>query len=279
MDEYLLNNRIEYSFQKFLYPLNFTYFIVYSPKYCISDNYITPNNNKTRWRSFCCSFCYLLIFTIVFFYKSNLRDYVHVVFYFFLIIDIITALSFIVNFIVNSIQSDIHVDFILTIQSIEKSFKFGKIDYQTFVIGNWIYMFVLYFSYILLIGTHLYQNDLSISLCFYYIALMISDAYVIYLVRVIQLLNYVTITWISELKYLDKIITNGLSAVSLKLKPYRKTLVKAYLDITKAACLYEEMTKLQVKIFELAIKFQNTNLYFVLAFAYDFVCLELKESM
>nr|WCC57898.1 gustatory receptor 29.2 [Papilio memnon] len=246
MYEYFLNNRIENTFQKFLYPLNLTDFLVYSPKYCISDNFITPNNNKTKWRSFCCSFCYLLMFTLLFVYNSKLSDYYYLVYYFFLIIDIIIISSFIINFIVNSIQSDVHVDFVITIHKVQKSLKFSKFDYQSFVIGNWIYMFILYFSYILLLGTHLYQNNLTISLCFYYIALMISDANIIYLVRVIQLLNHVTITWMSELKYLDKVTTYGLSTVSLNLKPYRKTLIKAYLDITKAARLYEEMAKIPI---------------------------------
>nr|WCC57897.1 gustatory receptor 29.1 [Papilio memnon] len=247
MNEYLLNNYIETSFQKFLYPLNLAHFLVYSPKYCISDNFITPNNNKTKYLSLCCALLFIVIVIVVVFH-NELRYNEGVLLLLFIIIYIIIASSFIINFIVNSIQSDVNVEFIVTIQTINPSFQFFKIDFESFIFGNWIYVFILSFSYIFLIGTHFYQSNFSLILCLYYIALIISDVNVIYLTRVIQLLTHVTQTWMAELKHVDEMTkdTGIFWKESVQLKSIWKTLFKAYLDITNAASLYEEMAKIQI---------------------------------
>nr|WCC57840.1 gustatory receptor 29 [Papilio machaon] len=246
MNEYLLNNFIVTDFQKFLYPLNLTHFIAYSPKYCLSENFITPNNRKTKCLSFCCAFCYILIFIICLVFNSDLRNKEGLLLYLLIIINVISIGSFIINFIVNSIQSDMNVNFILTIQKIQNSFKFVKIDFKSFFIGNWIYVIVLNFSYIFMIVTHLYENNLTITLCLYYIALILCDANIIYLIRMIQLLTDVTLTWMSELKHVDEITTDRVSTATLHLRPHWNTLGKTYLDITNAARLYEAMAKIPV---------------------------------
>lgn len=265
MTEYLLNNCIETSFQKFLYPLNLTHFIVYSPKYCISDNFITPNNNKTKYLSLCFALCYILIFIISLFFNFDLRFYKGVLLLLFIITYIIVAVSYIINFIVNSIQSDINVDFVVIIQKINYSLKYVKIDFESFIFGNWIYVFVLNFSYIFLIGTHLYQNNLSLILCLYYIALVMTDVNVIYLTRVIQLLTHVTQTWMSELKCVDG-MTKGTAKCrkeTVQLKSNWKTLFIIYLDITNAASLYAEMAKIQVR---LTTEYLRSECYLCLVF-------------
>nr|WCC58014.1 gustatory receptor 29 [Papilio xuthus] len=249
MNEYLLNNCIEIDFQKFLYPLNLCNFIVYSPKYNISENFITPNNRKTNCRSFCCAFWYILIYIISLVYNKDFNYYEGILLYLFLIIFIISIGSFVINYIVNSIQSEIHVNFILTINKIQKSFKYVNIDFKSFLIGNWIYMFVLIISYIFMILTHLYEYNFTIVLCLYYISLIICDANIIYLVRVIELLTDVTMTWMSELKYLDNITSdtvNTENTESLNLRQYWNTLIKSYLDITNAASLYEEIARIPI---------------------------------
>nr|WCC57741.1 gustatory receptor 29 [Papilio dardanus] len=255
MSEYLLNNCIDTDFQKFLCPLNIMHFIAYSPKYCLSDNFVTPNNRKTKWRSFCCVLCYVLIFYTLLAFQTDLSYYDVAHIFVFVFIYLVAGVSFFVNYFVNSFQSDAHVNFVVIIQTIRSLLKFVNIDFKSFIIINWFYVFVVIFSYFCLFVTHIYQGKLTIVLSIHYIGLMIIDSNIIYIVRMIELLTHIIFTWMSELKYINdmEIDTNRLDR---DLKKSYNTLTKAYLEVLKAACCFEELARIPV-IFYTARGFIN----------------------
>nr|WCC57791.1 gustatory receptor 29 [Papilio glaucus] len=271
-NEFLINNYLEADLQKFLYPLNLTQSIAYSPKYYIRDNFITPNNRKAVCLSFCCALSYILIFVTSIVFYDDVKYYEGILLLLFIILCLITGGSFACNFIVNSLQTDSHVNLVLTVQRILNSFRFAKIDCESFVRGNWIYFFVITFSYIFLIGTHLYKAYFTLILSLYYVGLVLSDVNVVYMIRVIQLLTHITLVWMSELKHINDIVTDSdRRDGSVRPGSYWRATVKAYVDITDAARMYEEVSKIPIVYYMLTILFNVLfHVQIILSFPTDF---------
>ncbi|XP_068625347.1 uncharacterized protein [Battus philenor] len=200
-----LENFLESDLQMFLRPFTFTRYILFTNRYRISCNFITPNNRKTNCFSFICSFCFVIIYGIAIYidyiYENSMQT---VLWAFFLMSHIILIFVHIINSIVNALQSENHVNFILNIQRLQRSLKLVTISYRGLIFVNWIYVLGFLLIYVLLTLTYVYLESFSSTSAFCYITLLLLDLNIIYLIRVNKLLVYSIESWMSELKLLDE---------------------------------------------------------------------------
>ena len=140
--EVLLSNRLEKDVQRMFYPLHSLLFLLFSSKYTIKDNYITPNG-KIRTMMSLFSLCYILVICVysVFLNQSN-EDYKithsdNTVLFTVFISYIFFVTGMIITFVLNIIHSKNNILLVETIQIIHKSIDFSK-SVRSYIIWNWV---------------------------------------------------------------------------------------------------------------------------------------------
>ncbi|XP_068625344.1 uncharacterized protein [Battus philenor] len=251
INQLALENFLENELQMFLYPLNFTRYILFSNRYSICCNFITPNNRKANCCSFICSICYVFIYGYAIhvdnIYKNtteSLLSAIHLINHF------IYIFICILNSILNATKSEANVDIILKIQRLQKSIKLDKINYKGLIFVNWIYILSICSFYIFLSILHIYLKNISITLVFSYITLLLLDSNIIYLIRVNKLLVYSIDSWMSELKRLDgKCWNDGIEdAVGYKQHLVRfNDVVKTFLEILEGSIIYRNLIEIPAR--------------------------------
>ncbi|CAK1591337.1 unnamed protein product [Parnassius mnemosyne] len=207
LNEILLDNYIDADLQEFLCPLNLGHYVLFSPKYSIRYNFITSNSCTANCFSLFYTFSFMMLYTSHEVLDPKLK-------YLNSIMLSATIFNFLVycigcgqNSILNIIQSNTHVNLILTVQKIHKSFKHTNIC-KSFVIGNWIFVITLLTFYIGLAAIETFVRKLG-SNCISYVPVLITDFNIIYKIRMVKLLRYYTVSWTSELKRINQLEINS----------------------------------------------------------------------
>lgn len=208
-----------------LFPLNLIPNIVLCPKYSIRKYFITPNPMLVQVVGFFVTFIYAACYAYraydgytdkllkIYFPALYMNCFFDALFYFY---------GFLMNFVVSVIQSKFNIEFVLNYQEIHVFFV-TRNYFRNFILWNWISIIFVVVWYICMVSFSLITGA-SIYVCFNDLIMIIIDANIIYVTRLLKLLN-------------EKINLMNLEIQSLKSfnvgEENCKKLFKAYCDIIK----------------------------------------------
>ena len=229
----LQNNCLDKDIQQIFYPLNFLLLLLFSSKYTIQDNYITPNGKKRHILSFL-SVCFVIVVTVYDLYIDLMAHN------FLLLISInfmyvYYSFGMILVFILNFVHSENNMLLIRSFQIIHRSLDFSK-SVRSFVTCNWIsvihmfglntFIFVSFYASFRPVIFILLRNLLYITF----------DANILYAIHVLILLTKHVNEWIKKILTMkdeqetDQVINS---------EPYCKELFSIYQNILEAYKLYK----------------------------------------
>ena len=229
--EVLLRNRLDRDVQRIFYPLNFPLILLFSSKYAIRDNYITPNG-KIRIISSLLSVCYVFVTCIYCMYFEGTdnsctrfyKDIISSVLAYFDFINFIISVGMI--FILNMLHSQNNILLIGLIQTIHKGIDFKSI--MGSVIGNWISVVISFGGncFIWLVLYTQFSNMHLPQLIRNYILVEI-DMHCVYAIRIMALLTKYLNEWIKTILKLAELQENN-TLFCIKLFNIYRNILNAY---------------------------------------------------
>lgn len=190
-EEVLLDNIVDKDIQSMLFPLNILQNITLCPKYCLRDDFITPHTTIYTVVSLCAAYIAIYVYRA---YSVQNNEKILVYFNFlniFTIIDVFFySIGIIMNFIVNVVQTQQHIRFVLIYQDIHRFLNSGiqkQNKLKRFIIWNWISLLMICCFYcIFVVYNHLKQRSLAPGLS--RIVLICFDVNIIYSIALLRLL-------------------------------------------------------------------------------------------
>lgn len=180
-------------------------YIMFSPRYCIKRNLITPNSIFIKLLSVCVMFA--LIFSVIHrnivlpFYKDLDGTRLHgIVIYY----DCLFSCSrFIIIFIVTVVQSKSNIQFILCFQKVH-NFLNNVVEFKRYIVWNWISVVsVSCFMVVYLTAFYVYL-ELAFIWAYSWYFFIFFDINILYFIRVLKLLEDKVVLWnIQALQSLD----------------------------------------------------------------------------
>nr|WCC57842.1 gustatory receptor 30.2 [Papilio machaon] len=237
---FILDNCLDDDLQKFLYPLNLVENVLFLSKYSIRDNFITSNNSYARFYSYFSTIFIIFIYILIICLDKGIRTHTPDV----LALEIsnyvvIIIGRFVYNFTNNGF-SDSHVNFIISIQRIQRTLK---IKYKNLTLYNWVYFFVIFSFYIIFFITQTYAKRGTPYVFFYYVILLIDDFNALYLIRTNKLLLEYTILFESKLKTVKNFDMNPISNGRLR-EESLDTMFKVFLEMSKATGTHKHLSEI-----------------------------------
>lgn len=191
--EVLLNNHLDKELQRFLKPLNLLQNLFLLPKYNISDNFITPNDRKSKVKSLCVG---LLMIIIIFYHNVILINdnkqtgFNTTVILIYCLNSILYAANWIFTEIQSIFYSDENVQVVVLIEEIYKLLKGEDVRLKKLILWNWIYFGILFLTTcIVFISLHMYYMYFDIYDIFCDTVIAFLHLNLIYTVRIIRLLK------------------------------------------------------------------------------------------
>lgn len=218
-DEVLLDNMVDKDIQSLLLPLNMLQNVTFCPKYWLRDNFITPHTTICKVVCMCAA----LVYTSAYVYRAYdlqmsqiIREYFNLLNIFSIIDIFFYSIGFIMNFIMNVVQSQENIRFLLIYQDIHRFLNSGiqKQEKNKSIIWNWISLLMICCFYC---GFIAFLPGLSriILICF--------DANIIYSIALLKMLG-------EKLLLLENKIQN-LQAHSMGDDAHCGKIFQAYLNI------------------------------------------------
>ncbi|PZC77051.1 hypothetical protein B5X24_HaOG200700 [Helicoverpa armigera] len=248
----VFQNHLHKDVQKMFYPFYYFFLLLLSPKYCIKDNYITPNSLKRNLVSFLGAF-YVFVTSIVYACEEGYKDYynesnVHslAMMSFIYSLDISSfALGIMLVFVQNIIYSRKNILIILMFERIRQSIDISK-SIRSMVIWNWVFG-TLYFSIhaIVFIELHVLSQvnflmQIGGFICNYMYA--IFDVNSVYGLRIMKILTTYLNRWTEMVLKLNEGEENLISCVKL---------FDIYTNILKAFELFKDVFQVLVRSVDL----------------------------
>lgn len=192
--EVLLDNKVDTDIQSMLLPLNLMQYVLFSPKYSLKNNFITTNSFISSACALLVVLCFILVFAYrIYFMQSNkimtkyfpflyLSSYPDIIFY---------SIGFINNFLMNIVESQRNIRFVLIYQDVHRSLSIGtgkENSLKKFVVWNWTCIIII-FSFFIISENYLYFS-LHLPHYFYFTSLLIIcfDANVVYAIGLLRIL-------------------------------------------------------------------------------------------
>nr|WCC58034.1 gustatory receptor 49 [Papilio xuthus] len=247
---FLEKNHIQIDFEKVLFPLTLTQYVILSPKYYLCQNYISPNSIFTNFIIISLAMTIFISFLYFSFkYLITVQIYLNDILVFLYYFEhLIYAFGLLVNVLFLIIQSSINVELIIRIQIIINNLKINKRDTRLIIIGNWIFCFLIFLFYLMNVYVqifHVFMNYVNIFLSIF--ILMPWDFNIVYAARIIYLLRKETESWIRHLKLL---INAKNHREHDNLGNYHwQSILKAYLAIIDAYSTCEKITEIPLRHF------------------------------
>lgn len=227
----VLNELIDKDLQSMILPLNLMQMILMNPKYRIKNEMITPNNlfNKFVLLFGTITFIYAYVYRVIHETDENLKIYQFVNFQ-----HIATCydlcyycVGFVMNFLVNLLQTRKNVTLILTIQKVHR-FLNDKTKFKSFINGNWIIVAIIFGFYVIFsIYNYIIYSEIPFYLFFTMFILVNFDANIVYAIRLIKLLE-------------DKVVLlNDQVLNSNSVELCNERLFQAYIQILKCYEIYK----------------------------------------
>lgn len=227
-----------------IFPLHCPLLLLFTSKYRIQDNFITPNGKIRNILSFI-SVTYMLLISVYYMYFDEAdvsyisihSDVINSFITFFSFISIFIAVLMI--FVLNIVHANNNILFIVLIQTIHKSIDISK-QIRSYIIGNWISAFIGFgVNCFILFGS---QEASPYSLSYW---LQITRNYMltkvdidcVYAIRVLVLLTNYLNEWIGKILKVNDEQENNASCVKLQ---------NIYVHILEAYKLYTTSFKVLV---------------------------------
>lgn len=189
---------IDEDIQSMLYPLNLLHKIFFCPKYQIRNNIILPNGYISKIVCLIVTVMYILLFLYRVYYVQPLKTkqliFVLIGSYY----DFIAVLiGLLLNYFVNLLDSRRNIDIVLKIQDLHR-FLNEKVNFDRFVVLNWISIIIASFLYfiIIVVGRITLNQPNFEFICGF--AFLRFDVNIIYITRFIKLLSIKMNLWINQ---------------------------------------------------------------------------------
>lgn len=195
--EVLLNNFLDKDMQSMLLPLNLMQIFQFCPKYCIRDNFITPNSHFSQLLSVFGTLLYIsvLVYEIYNMYNkpnkflSTTTPFISTNVNF-----VSNCLGFLLNLVLTISKTNENVLLILKIQEIYR-FLNNKSSFKLFIISNWLAVMVFLVWHICSTFFFCVMLDIPVHVILSSVILFSLDSHIVYAVRLIQFLKYQADLW------------------------------------------------------------------------------------
>ena len=240
--EVLPHNVVDKDVQSMFLPFTLMQIILLGPRYCIKNNAITTNNlfNKVLLLSgivFCVSlFAFRVVDIQISTWFTQRMQFYHL----FLSLSYNFFGIFII-FVINLIQSESNVLFVLTIQKVHRVLK-NEVNYlRRYIRNSWVFVAVIICIYIVYWGSicFLYQI-IPFHVAIELLVLIHFDVNIIFAMRYIKLLEDKIVLWSRHVLLSDSDNQDEAS---------RKRLFQTYLQILKSYEIYKNISQHSVGIF------------------------------
>lgn len=148
MSEVLLRNRLDEDFQDVFAPFNILNWSFLQPKFCLRDNYLTPNGVLYNIISCIGSASFAMVFFMRIIIAHNFENiwdtFILAVLHFDLFM---YGTGFLINFISNFLSNIKYVKMVLKLHKVHKMRNPDK-NFKSFARFNWIYVLLLYCYFI-----------------------------------------------------------------------------------------------------------------------------------
>ncbi|PZC77045.1 hypothetical protein B5X24_HaOG200694 [Helicoverpa armigera] len=226
-------NTVNKNVQSMLLPLNLMQYLKFCPKYCIKNNFITPNSNVSKLISAIATLA-LILFLELCYYKLVFHDHYDKEKHYYLLASytfdsIYFSFGLITNCLDGIMCSKNNIQFVLIVQRIH-TFLNIKRNFNHFTAYNWLTVISYISLYFTLITIYCIHLNLASSTIFYYM-FIIFYFNLIYAIRIIKLLENQVVLWIQ-----------GLNCTQLENtydKNCYKNLFQAYVDILQCYDIFK----------------------------------------
>ncbi|CAK1591356.1 unnamed protein product [Parnassius mnemosyne] len=242
-NEILLDNFLEADLQKFLLPLNFIQQMMFSPKYCIRYNFITPNSRIANCIYICSTFCVIITYIYIIIIDTAILQFPSNLYVILIFNSCITTFGWITNAINNVIQSDLNIDFILKFQKIQ---KFTHITYRQFVTGNWIHVLVIILFYIVICSSYAVLGGLNLRWILACFPLLLADLDIIYMIRMIKFLRCNIVIWNMKLKHTYEVSVIHHAPLAAKRVDEGNKMKNALIEVLDASDIYKKICSIPI---------------------------------
>ncbi|CAK1591301.1 unnamed protein product [Parnassius mnemosyne] len=250
-NEFLLDNKLTSDLQRFLRPLYIMQFVSFGPKFLIRDGFITSNSTTVNIIRLCFAICYFIIYiAIVSIYRIkyfskfllNVMIFSHLLYY---------GSSILLNSILITIHNDINVKLILKIQKIHRFLKFQQNAYKNLIVGNWIFIIIIFLYYFMIILVQIYLKRPILIFIFLHACLLMNDLNLIYIIRLIVVLRKATVVWTSKLEQMYEMENKTLKCEGRHLRQTARweKIFKTYIDLIEAFHAGNKILEIQIIYF------------------------------
>ncbi|XP_026728136.1 uncharacterized protein LOC113494146 [Trichoplusia ni] len=257
--EVMLNNLVDKDIQSLLLPLNFATNIILCPKYRIKDNFITPNQFVYTITAILVACAVASFFIYRLYILVNVMRIVTIV-YFELIFDVcFYVIGFIFTFILNVIQSNRNINFILTYQDVHRYLKMGG-SMKRFVFWSWMTIYTSSFCYCIMILYFVFVQHFPHYLWINTIISSFYDSNIWNAIVFVQILNVMLGKWKNNLDHglygvdevnvgnMSQAFVNILNCYNEYVRLFRNVILYYVVDMIAHGLLFIEMVLEMFKI-------------------------------
>lgn len=193
-DENLSKTIVAEDIQSML-PLNLMQKIIFSPKYRIKNNRITPHNLASKIITLCATLLCCILYVCRLYVNGAFpsssfvrifRHYANMVFY---------GTGLIINYLISIVKVNSNIRFVLNMQDVHAMLN-SRSSFKTFIIGNWISMITIFVYYVfLIILSFMAYKHYALHVISGILFLICFDANMIYAIRLMNLLKIKIVLW------------------------------------------------------------------------------------
>ena len=233
--EIISNNIIDKDVQSMLLPLDLLQIVQFCPKYCIKDNFISPNSRLSNFISLCATMFFILHLSYYVLYIT-IADAIATnqeLFIFILLSSelVFVCTGFIMTFFLKILRTSENITLVLKFQDIHRHLNNDK-KFKRFIIVNWFAVVSLSMFSIGALTFCGIMVGISIGTVFTGVILLGFDANIFYCIRVIQLLKDKIDLWNLQ-------VFQHKNMEDREIEEYCKVMFQAYVHILDCFDIYK----------------------------------------